>query len=174
MTLADYLALPDDLRAEFVDGEVIVNPPPTFAHQKICLRLAVLLERALSDRAEVVAGAGWRLPGTTERIRIPDVLVLGHQPDGALVRDAPLAVIEVLSTNRSDDLVRKSTEYLEAKAGQYWIVDPRDRVLDVYENEPTGWHLLARLTDDDKEAVVRLADTDIRVPLTGVLDGVQT
>ena len=61
----------------------------------------------------------------------PDLIVLADVPPGDVVTTEPLVVVEVLSSNRSDDLVRKSTEYLAAGAGQYWIVDPRDRVMDV-------------------------------------------
>jgi hypothetical protein len=28
---AEYLALPDDLRAEYGNGEVLVSPPPSFS-----------------------------------------------------------------------------------------------------------------------------------------------
>lgn len=156
MPLADYLALPDELRAEYVDGTAIVSPPPTFAHQKICHRLVSLLEVAV-PQLEVVGAAGWRLPAL-ERIRIPDVMVLREAPPGPLVTAVPLLAIEVLSTNRSEDLVRKSTEYLDAGVGQYWVVDPRDRVIDVYLNTERGWNVLAHVTDDQPSVAVDVDD----------------
>ena len=65
-------------------------------------------------------------------------------------------VIEVLSTNRTDDLVRKSTEYLGAGVRQYWIVDPRDRVLDVFELAASGWERIAQLSDDAPTATATI------------------
>jgi Putative restriction endonuclease len=38
MSWDQYLALPDDVRAEYSDEKVCVSPPP-FAHQEICQRL---------------------------------------------------------------------------------------------------------------------------------------
>src|SRR5660398_207488 len=75
-------------------------------------------------------------------------MVLTEAPSGDVVTTAPTVVIEVLSTNRTDDLVRKSTEYLGAGVRQYWIVDPRDRVLDVFELAASGWERIAQLSDD--------------------------
>lgn len=153
MSIGDYLALPDELRAEYVDGRAIVNPPPSFAHQKICQRLTALLEAAVTGEREVVAAAGWQI--ASDHVRIPDIMLLAKAPEGPFVTDTPLLCVEVLSTNRSDDLVRKSIEYLEAGVAQYWVVDPRDRVLDAYSNA-AGWHSLLKLTDDNQAGTLAL------------------
>ena len=74
-------------------------------------------------------------------------------------------MIEVLSTNRTDDLVRKSTEYLAAGARQYWIVAPRDRVVEVFELSGSGMgaDCPVKLSDDALEATVK-------VPSYGVIE----
>lgn len=90
MSFADYLALPQDLRAEYVDGQAVVNPPPSLVHQKICQRLTFQLELALGGGAEVVAAAGWKPPGPADRLRIPDIMVLDQAPDCPLVTVPPL------------------------------------------------------------------------------------
>lgn len=164
-----YLDLPDELRAEYVNGVVIVNPPPSFVHQRICLRLRDALVTALPS-AVVAVAVGWKLSPDRQDIRIPDVAVLDAEPAEDLVAVPPLLVVEVLSTNRSDDLVRKSTEYLDAGAGQYWIMDPRDRVLDAYLSTPAGWEVLAHLTDEHPTGVVRVAELgDVRLDLAALL-----
>lgn len=168
MSFADYLDLPDELRAEYVDGEAIMGPPPTYEHQQICQRVVTLLNAEVAEPLVVVAAAGWHL--SEDRIRIPDVMVLRQAPAGPLVTEAPLVTVEVLSTNRSEDLVRKSTEYLEAGVGQYWIVDPRDRVIDVFENTDHGWHQLAHVTDEHPDATVTVHDTaQVRLQLPNVI-----
>lgn len=152
-----YLDLPDDLRAEYINGVIIMNPPPSFAHQRTCLRARDMLVAALPG-AIVAVAVGWRLRPDRDNVRIPDVCVLGHEPESELVTVPPLVVIEVLSSNRTDDLVRKSTDYLDAGAGQYWIIDPRDTVLDCYLNTPTGWEVLAHLTSENSTGTVEVAD----------------
>src|SRR4051794_3125785 len=122
MSWERYYALPDELRAEYSDGRAFVTPGPSFHHQDICQRLYAVLSRDLSQ-AIVAVAVGWRLIDSPPRLRIPDVMVLTAVPDGDVVTEPPLVVVEVLSINRGTDLVRKATEYLEAGAGQYWVVD---------------------------------------------------
>jgi len=163
MSWEQFLEIPDDERAEYVDGKAFVSPPPSFAHQEICQRLRDVLKAQLGAGAIVAVGVGWRLPGERPRLRIPDAMVLTEAPSGDVVTTAPTVVIEVLSTNRTDDLVRKSTEYLGAGVRQYWIVDPRDRVLDVFELAASGWERIAQLSDDAPTATVT-------IPLYGAIE----
>jgi hypothetical protein len=90
-----------------------------------------------------VLGGGYPASGPDCEWQKP-VMVLGRAPTCDVVTDVPTIVIEVLSTNRTDDLVRKSTEYLAAGARQYWIVDPQDRVFDVFQQSATGWERIAQ------------------------------
>lgn len=167
----EYLALPDDLRAEYVDGAILMNPPPSFRHQMICLRLRDLLVSALPD-AIVVVSAGWQMGSGNPRVRIPDLAVLAAEPLENLITEAPVVAVEVLSTNRSDDLVRKSAEYLEAGVGQYWIVDPRDGVVDVFANAGHRWEPLAQLTRENPTGTVAVAGFgSVRLSLADLLPG---
>lgn len=153
MTWEQYWQLPEDLRAEYSDGEVLVNPPPSVQHQQICRRLANILDAQLSG-AVVVEGAGWKLSEHRPRLRIPDIVVLREQPAGAVVTEPPLVAVEVLSTNGSNDLVRKAIEYRDAGAGQYWIVDTRDRVVDVFVRGGNGWDQAATINEQTPAATV--------------------
>ena len=154
MSWAQFLAPPTDVRAEYADGKALVTPPPSFAHQEVCQRLRDVLKRTLGTTAVVAVGVGWRLPGDALRLRIPDVMLLAEPPSEDVVTAAPLVVFEVLSSNRTDNLVRKSTEYLDAGASHYWVVDPRDRVIDVLARGRGGWRRLARITDETPHAAV--------------------
>lgn len=168
---AEYLDLPDDLRADYVNGEVQVNPPPSFAHQRICQRLRDLLV-ATVPRDLVAVAVGWQLSDEPPHVRIPDVAVLASEPAGTLITEPPLAAVEVLSTSRTDDLVRRATEYLRAGVGQYWIVDPRDEVLDVLAGTPAGWEPLVRLTRDAPTGSVTIAGFGVvQLSLGDLLDG---
>ena len=169
MSWAAFLELPDEIRAEYVDGQAFVSPPPSYEHQRVCMRLRDQL--VAQTNAPVAVAVGWRLPGREPRLRIPDLMVLAHEPESDVVTGAPPVVVEVLSTNRSDDLVRKSTEYLEAGAQQYWIVDPRDRVVDVFHQVAAGWERIAQLTDDGPTGVIDVPGAgSITVDLHAVLD----
>lgn len=168
MSFEEFLRIPSEDRAEYVDGCALVTPPPSFRHQQICPRLTRLLEDAVSGHGEVVAAAGW-LRSAERRVRIPDVMVLDRAPDGPVVTETPRVVVEVFSSNRSDDLVRKSHEYLEAGVGQYWILDPRDETLDVFTSD-AGWSPTLRLTSADPVGRVTIPGSgSVDLDLTALL-----
>lgn len=77
--------------------------------------------------------------------------------------------VEVSSTNRSNDLVRKAIEYRDAGAGQYWIVDTRDRVVDVFVRGGDGWDQAATIDEQTPAATV---DVPPFGPVTLVLDAI--
>lgn len=166
MSYAEYEALPPSLRAEWVDGEVVVSPSPSWRHQQAARRLANLLEQALPGLT-VVEAVTVRL--ATERV--PDVVVLAEPPRGDHVDVIPLAVVEVVSPgNRSEDTVRKSTEYVRAGIGQYWLLDAAVPVLDVFSSGPAGWSLVARLDADEPVGTVDvLGRGQVHIDLTALL-----
>ena len=167
-----YLALPDEMRADYADGVVPVHALPTYGHQKLCLRLRDLIADQLGDSAVVALGVGWLLPGAAgATVRVPDLMVMPEEPVTDIVTNAPPIVAEVLSANRSDDLVLKSPEYLAAGVEQYWILDPRDRVMDLFGRGTAGWERVARITDAEPEAVVAVPELGtLTLSLTALLD----
>lgn len=169
MSFEDYWDLPSQPSAEYVDGEVVVSPPASYRHQRICVRLVLALSEVVQEPLEVVTEAGWRLPGPRVRIRIPDVMVVCSAPDGILVTEPPLVAVEVVSGNRADDLVRKSTEYLEAGLGQYWVVDPRDRTIDIFQRTDSGWESLAHLDNRHDVAEVPIGPAHLTLSLRHLL-----
>ena len=67
-TVEDYMALPDDVRAELIDGELYVTPAPSRHHQEaienLHLRLAPhVRDRDLGERPPVSAGRASALRG---------------------------------------------------------------------------------------------------------------
>lgn len=168
MSYDEYLALPGSVRAEWVDGEVVVTPSADYRHQTISRRLANLLEAALPD-LYVVEAVTTFLPNNRERI--PDIIVLEREPDTPHIHDTPVLVVEILSpSTASEDTVRKSTEYLAAGIGQYWIVDREARALLVFENRDGGWEVLARVDEHTPAAAVEVAPYGIvELSLTAIL-----
>lgn len=140
MSYEEYLELPDDVRAEYVDGEVIVTPPARLSHQKAEMRLGVALSNALPGLI-VVAEAG--LSTAPTRKRIPDLMVL-EEADGDQIfaEETPLVVVEVLSpSTRNEDVFRKTVEYERAGVGQYWILDRDAGTLTVLTRGEDGWEV---------------------------------
>lgn len=143
MSWEDYLLLPEKPKAEWVDGEVVVSPPVGFDHGDAVGELLVRLRGSLPG-LHAVTEVGVHLP--RNRLRAPDLMVVTRRPEGRWVTDAPVLVVEVLSpSTRSEDTMRKAPEYLAAGIGQFWVVDPEARSIDVFEAVEGEWRRLLRL-----------------------------
>lgn len=154
MSYEQWWALPDKPKTEWVDGEVVVHVPPTADHMDASFGFATMIKRGLPE-LKTYLEVGVQLPH--HRVRRPDVMAVRDRPAGYLVEEVPVLVLEVLSAStRSEDTVRKSTEYLGAGVSQYWLVDPEQRTLEVYENVGDGWNLLFKLDDENPRGEVRV------------------
>lgn len=125
----EYAALPADPCVEYVDGRLLVSPSPSRTHQTICRRLANLIEAVLPESWAVTSAWSWKT-GADEYI--PDVMVHPMTDEQTRFTGTPALCVEVLSTNRGDDLVLKAGRYARAGLVHYWVVDPRDGELSAY------------------------------------------
>ena len=166
---------PDDgTRYELLDGMLLVTPAPSYAHQVVATRLATMLADALEPdtTAEVVAvGAIQR--GKYTQLQ-PDVLVcppgVGPTLHWRDIRGWWLAV-EVLSpSSRLYDREVKRGAYLALGVEEYWVVDPGDCSVEIWNREhPEG----ARVTDElvwRPAALDRAVVIDLRRVFRGVCD----
>ena len=159
-SLEEYLALPEEVRAEYVDGVVQVTLPASIPHNRIGVRLIRILEDHLPG-VVVVYESGLRT--AERRYRVPDLLVLAEDEDTAFTEQAPILVVEILSKGtRGEDTLRKPPEYLRANAGQYWIVDRQNRALTVLRSiDADGqreWEILLDLDVDHPTGEVQVGD----------------
>jgi Uma2 family endonuclease len=168
MSWEQYLKLPERPRAEWVDGvAVIMNAPPGFDHGRSALRLGAVLLDALPD-LHVVTEVQLRM--SEDLVRIPDLMVVDTTPANDWVSEPPLMVAEVLSrSTRSEDVLVKSAEYAHFGIGQYWILDPEQRTLEVMRNEENGWFTLVVLDDEHPEVTAVVAGRPVSVDLRQVL-----
>lgn len=171
MSWEEFLQLPDHPRNEWVDGEVLVMSPASASHGAVAIRLAAILVPALPGLS-ILSEAGVRLP--RNRLRAPDLAAVARLPETTWVTEPPVLVVEVLSpSTRSEDTIRKSMEYAEAGIGQYWIVDPDLRAIDVLVNHDGAWDVLAHLDEAHPTAEVDVASHGaVGLDLLAVLDPV--
>jgi Uma2 family endonuclease len=164
LTVADLDACPDDNnRYELIEGELFVSRAPGIPHQRVLNNLQLALGIYLKDNpiGLLVPGAG-AIFSDYDAV-IPDlVFVLDERWNqvvtGEKFSGAPDLVIEVISAgaeNRRRDLLVKQQLYAKYGVAEYWIVDPQNRLIEIY-----------RLRDGRLESAATLGDGDeITTPL---------
>lgn len=144
-TIADVEALPEGTRAELIDGEIFYNmAAPTVVHQEI----VGFLTRKIGNYIESNNGKCKVYPAPFDvQLSANDKYNL-VQPDVTVVCDrdklsnskrcigAPDWVIEVVSpSTENNDYIRKLMKYSMAGVREYWIIDPKNDRIVVYNLE---------------------------------------
>jgi len=150
-TYADLLALPDDVRAEVIDGEVVVAPSPSPLHQDTVGGILSEL-RFPFQRGRGGPGGWWLILdvdvafGPHEVLR-PDIAGWRRERVPALPAERPVKttpdwVCEALSPGTAArDQGDKRAIYQRSNIPWYWIVDPINRSLQVYRLTSEGYLL---------------------------------
>lgn len=139
-TLEDYYALPDDHRAELIDGVLYDMSSPSGPHQAIIAQLHFIFEQFVRSHKGpcrvILSPYDVQLDMDNRTMVEPDLLVICKQ-DKIRVRccfGAPDLAIEVLSpSTRRKDIHIKTAKYQNAGVREYWMIDPDTRQVLVYD-----------------------------------------
>ena len=141
-TLEDYYGLPEDKRVELIDGVIYDMSSPSDVHQQIVgflnFKFWGFIESGEGECTVYMAPTDVRLDMDDKTMVQPDLLVQcsSKGTDPRRIEGAPDLVVEVLSpSTRRKDLLLKTMKYGQAGVREYWIIDPRDKSVIVYDFE---------------------------------------
>jgi Uma2 family endonuclease len=129
----------EDVKAEWVDGAVILMTPENIVHLTLVQWLTFLFQEFVADHdLGRVIGREFsvRLPRQRRR-RCPDVQFIAtsrlHLIGQTFVDGAPDLIVEVVSPSSvSRDWRNKFSEYERAGVREYWIFDPASQHVEAY------------------------------------------
>jgi Uma2 family endonuclease len=138
LTVAGYIDLgedPDGVRYELQEGNLVMSPRPTTAHQlcvhEVLYQLREQVPTHLRGVAEVDVDLALVPPGKPGTVRAPDIVVVPRDvltrlrhDGGVITAHDVVLVVEVLSpgSQRLDTII-KHGEYADAGIPHYWVVD---------------------------------------------------
>ena len=143
-TIADIEALPEGERAELIHGALYYMAAPSRRHQRLVTDIATAVNHYIKDNSgncEVnVSPFAVFLNADDKTYVEPDIVVVcdSDKLTDEGCNGAPDWIIEVVSpSSRQMDYMRKLFLYRSAGVREYWIVDPDDLLITVYnfENE---------------------------------------
>lgn len=169
-TREDLEVMPDDgRRYELIDGSLIVTPAPALGHQRMVGKLHLLLQRACPTGLEVLL-APFDVTLAVDTVMQPDLLVA--RTADLTERDlpvAPLLALEVLSpSTRHIDLGLKRARYETAGCPSYWVADPDEPSVTIWELDDGRYVEKDRLVGDDTARLTTPFESTVRpVDLVG-------
>lgn len=147
-TIDDIYSLPEGQRAELMDGQIYNMAPPARIHQKLINRLSQIITNYIDEKlgnCEVYpAPFAVFLNADNKTYVEPDISVIcdPDKLDDRGCNGSPDWIIEIISpsTERVDYGI-KLFKYHSAGVREYWIINPLNRTVNVFDfekNQKTG------------------------------------
>lgn len=154
-TAEDYWNLPEDVRAELIDGQIYYQAAPNRMHQTILSELHAVIHTYLKSKdgpcRVYPAPFAVNLDGDDKDWVEPDISVI-CDPNKLTDRGcsgAPDWIIEIVSPgNPSHDFIYKLNLYAKSGVREYWIIDPRSQTVLVYYLEQKDFGVKAYTFQD--------------------------
>ena len=155
-TAEDYWNLPEDVRAELIDGQIYYHAAPNRMHQTILSELHAAIHSYLKSKKGTyrIYSAPFAVKpfeNDDKTIVEPDISVIcnPNKLTDQGCTGAPDWIIEIISPdNPSHDFIYKLNLYAKSGLREYWIIDPRSQTVLVYYLEQKDFGVKAYTFQD--------------------------
>lgn len=172
----DYLKrMPRDenLRYELIGGELIVSTAPRFIHQLLSMKVSeVFLDCLKENPIGLVLATPGLIFSEFDGV-IPDLIYISHQRIKEILDEedgkfygAPEIVIEILSPGKANarrDLQIKRELFEIYKVPEYWVVNPFEKEISVFEFADKQLKLTKNYQENEKLKTDRLPDFQLNL-----------
>ena len=159
LTIEDLDACPDDgNRYELIGGRIFVSRAPGIPHQRALNNLLFEIESYLRRNPVGILVPGVGAIFSRHDAVIPDlVFVLNENWENVTTATAlkgpPDLAIEILSPgteNRRRDVILKRELYAKYGVSEYWLIDPKNRSMNIYRLSSGKLEAIATLVNGDR------------------------
>lgn len=138
-TEEDYYNLPEDVRSELIDGRFYDMASPSRIHQEVLIELSAAIHNYIKSK-----GGSCRVYPTPFAVKLFNDSKNIVEPDISVICDpskltekgcsgAPDWIVEIVSpSDPRRDYITKLNLYTNAGVREYWIVDPQNNEIHVY------------------------------------------
>lgn len=155
-TYEDYEKLPEGAPYQLIGGELIMTPSPIPYHQIIKRKIEVELIKFVEEKklGEVLDAPLDVYLSETETYQ-PDIIFISKDRLNIIgekkIEAAPDLVIEILSPSTAYyDLKHKKRIYEKSGVKEYWIVDPMEKGIEVYESVKGEFKVFSQAQEKDR------------------------
>lgn len=166
-TIEDYQVLPDDVRAELIDGAFVYMEAPSVEHQDISVAITVEFElyiRSKTGTCKVFAAPiDVQLDCDDKTMVQPDIVVVCQKEkwNKKRIYGAPDLCIEIISeSTRRVDYGLKVKKYMDAGVREYWIVDAKRESIVCYYFEGEDYPIFYTF---ENTVPVRIYGEDLKI-----------
>jgi len=171
---AFYEWITPSIKAEFINGNIIVHSPVRKLHEVTCSRLFCLLRDYAEERELGYVAHEKLMVSLTRNDYEPDIVfyrqtTAQHFQDDQVRFPAPDLVVEVLfrSTQERDRGI-KFDDYALHGVQEYWLIDPQQQTLEQYTLKHAAYDLISIIQAD--HIIESRVVTGFRVTLAALFD----
>lgn len=168
-----YDTITEQEKAEFINGEVVVQSPAKFEHTSAAKYLLRLLDAYVDQHELGFVGYEKMLIVLTRNDYEPDICFFGVEKAAQFTPKqmkfpAPDLVVEVLSPSTEEkDRGLKAEDYAAHGVAEYWLIDPATQTLEQYILQDERYELLIKArTGTVTSAVV----SGFEIPIRAIFD----
>jgi len=149
-TYADYEKLPEGSPYQLIGGELIMTPAPIPYHQIVKNNIQFEMSVFVRDKnLGIVLDAPIDVYLSATETYQPDIIFISKERLNIIgekkIEGAPDIVIEILSPSTAYyDLRHKKRVYEKSGVKEYWIVDPMEKSLELFENLNNEFKLFSK------------------------------
>lgn len=163
----------DQQKAEFINGEMIVQTPSKIEHNVACKLLLNLLHNFVSMKGLGFVGAEKLLISLTRNDYEPDICFFSIEKfkkfsTGQIRFPPPDFVVEILSASTEKiDRTVKFEDYAAHGVKEYWLVEPEKKLVEQYILEGSAFSLKIKANSGNLTSIVIKA---FSIPISAIFD----